>query len=124
LAARSRNWAVSRRNPPVRPPFGDRNQRVSCRLQQKPGPGTPFALYRSQRRTLETRPRRTSMRMRKLMPKKKSAPRSKKPTRFAGTVGAQAIFLVVIGVVAAAAMLIAARQSSQPSDVAAMDFQQ
>jgi Tfp pilus assembly protein PilV len=64
------------------------------------------------------------MRMRKLMPKKKSAPRSKKSTRFAGTVGAQAIFLVVIGVVAAAAMLIAARQSSQPSEVAAMDFQQ
>ena len=57
------------------------------------------------------------MRMRKLMRKKTSTARSKKSTRFTGAIRTQAIFLVVIGVVAAAAMLIAARQSSQPSDV-------
>jgi len=58
------------------------------------------------------------------LPKKKSAPRAKKSTRFTGSIRTQAIFLIVIGVVAAAAMLIAARQSSRPSDIAAMDFQQ
>jgi len=57
------------------------------------------------------------MRMRKLMRKRISTPRSKKSTRFTGAIRTQAIFLVVIGVVAAAAMLIAARQSSQGSDV-------
>jgi hypothetical protein len=49
---------------------------------------------------------------------KKSTPRSKKSTRFTGKIRTQAIVLVVIGVVAAAAMLITAGRSSQPTDIA------
>jgi hypothetical protein len=57
------------------------------------------------------------MPMRKLMRKKVSTPRLKKSTRLSGAIGPQAIFLVVIGVMAAVVMLIAGRQSSPPSDV-------
>jgi hypothetical protein len=62
--------------------------------------------------------------MKKSVRSKKSTPRSKKATRFAGSVGQQAAVLTVIGVVAAAAMLFAARRSSPLSDVSAADFQQ
>jgi hypothetical protein len=62
--------------------------------------------------------------MKKSVRLKKSTPRSKKTSRITGAIGTQAIFLTVVGVVAAAAMLIGARWSSQPGDVAAADFQQ
>ena len=64
------------------------------------------------------------MRMKKSVRSKKSTPRSKKPIRFTASVGRQAAALTVIGVVAAAAMLFAARHSSPQSGVAAADFQQ
>lgn len=63
------------------------------------------------------------MRINKPARAKKSAPRSKKSTRFTPSVGQQAAALTVIGVVAAAAMLFAASHSSPPSRVAAADFQ-
>ena len=64
------------------------------------------------------------MRIRKSVRAKKSAPRSKKSTRFTPSVGHQAAALTVIGVVAAAAMIFAARPSSSPSGGAAANFQQ
>jgi hypothetical protein len=64
------------------------------------------------------------MRLKKSVRLKKSTPRSKKSAHFTATVGQQAAVLVAIGVVAAAAMLIAMRHSSPMSDVAAVDFQQ
>ena len=64
------------------------------------------------------------MRMKKSMRVKKSAPRVKKSTFVKGAIGTQAIFLVVLGVVAAAAMLIASGGSSRPSDVATVGAQQ
>ena len=64
------------------------------------------------------------MRIKKSVRAKKSTPRSKKPTRFTASVGQQAIALTVIGVVAAAAMIFAARHSSSPSGVTAADFHQ
>jgi hypothetical protein len=62
-----------------------------------------------------------------MMPIKKSesvrtsTPRFKKSSRFKGPIGAQAIVLVAIGVMAAVVMLIAGTQSSQSSDVTAGD---
>ena len=64
------------------------------------------------------------MRMRKTVRAKKSTPRSKKSKRFTASVGQQAAALTAIGVVAAAAMLFAARQSSPHAGVTAADFQQ
>jgi hypothetical protein len=64
------------------------------------------------------------MRMKKVMRTKKST-RAKKPSRFTtftGTIGARTIFLVVIGVMATA-MLIAARQESQPASNASFYIQ-
>jgi hypothetical protein len=62
--------------------------------------------------------------MKKVMRTKKST-RAKKPSRFTtftGTIGARTIFLVVIGVMATA-MLIAARQESQPASNASFYIQ-
>jgi hypothetical protein len=63
------------------------------------------------------------MRIRKLTRAKKSTPRSKKSALAAKAIRTQAIFLVVVGIVAAAAMLFAAGQSSRPSQVAIVDGQ-
>jgi hypothetical protein len=63
------------------------------------------------------------MRLKKSMRVKKSAPRVKKSPFVKGAIGTQAIFLVVLGVAAAAAMLIASAGSSRP-DVAAVGAQQ
>jgi hypothetical protein len=59
------------------------------------------------------------MRMRKSVRPKKSTPRAKKPTSSTTSVGRQAAALAVIGVVAAAAMLYASRDSSPRPDAAA-----
>jgi hypothetical protein len=62
-----------------------------------------------------------------MMPIKKSesvttsTPRLKKSRRFKGPIGAQAIILIAIGVMAAVVMLIAGTQSSGSSDVATGD---
>ena len=64
------------------------------------------------------------MRLKKSMRVKKSAPRVKKSPLVKGAIGTQAIFLVVLGVAAAAAMLIASAGSSRPADVAAGGAQQ
>lgn len=64
------------------------------------------------------------MRMKKVMRTKKST-RAKKPSRFTtftGTIGARTIFLVVIGIMATA-MLIAARQETQPAGSASFYIQ-
>jgi hypothetical protein len=64
------------------------------------------------------------MRMKKSMRVKKSAPRVKTFAFVKGAIGTQAMFLVLLGVAAAAAMLIARAGSSRPSDVAAVGAQQ
>jgi hypothetical protein len=64
------------------------------------------------------------MRIRKSVRLKKATPRSKKSRGFPASVGQQAAVLAAIGVVAAAAMLYAARDSSPRPDVAAASRQQ